>query len=922
MSRSRALIPLEIAVSVQDQPLARARSFRFPAGLTCEDIIDRVELSEIARRNVGIMLNDAVIEREHWHLVRPKAFDRHGFPIVVLVMDIPQGGRSSRKVLSTAVTLAFTAAAAAVSFGTLAPAAFGLTAAQTSALAAFGLATVGSVAGRLLAPPPVVAKEREQKDPAIAGISGNPLRPLEYLPYAVGFMRVSPALIAVPWFQSETDRQRAVACYGMAGRYGSSDFLINGTPIENFTLLDTEVQEGLTSDGAMSHDAAKTGVPQAGNELANFVLDPDGGSSNVPLANQDDGDLPQWQYFTTSGPATQWWFDLVWPGGILKTNDGNVAAMAFRVEWKPKGSSPDAWIKGPVFHVKDNKQGGTFLRQTLKFVIASAPTGISGESSDNNVFLIARRTANGKPFVYTADAYFTGDSNGVSNFVEITPDGAIVYLDPGTFDRDIYDVRIMRGLAFEFSKFTYKILDGGYAWNGDQDFANFFEAFDDSGTDKARIGQTKYQSSVSIERFQTLDDDLPAFDFAGKNVWKWALGLYNKTVDSASVFLKSKLPIWNGSNWNTIAQTQNPAAICLGILLGRNGLNADPVTSDDIDWEAFQDWYDYCEAQGLACNIAFAGGNAADTDARTVAASGAAKLYRWPKFYPIIERPRIVGSPPEPEPPVQVLTSLNSRDLEIAKSFDDLPHGLRIEWLDETNDFREGEPRELYAPGYDSGNATRINSPRFEGPTTAAQVDYLGDLMLRALWYRPRLYTTTVFQEWLITRPGDLLGANHNVCDPGHFQAYIADNGVQKSGGNIIGLVLVEPINLAAVLEEANSVDDIPSGDASHTGCVIRLADGTTITAECEQGIDDHHITFPAPFPDPGSDDLKADCIVGFGALGREYRRLILIDVKPQAGGTAVLTLVDEAPEIHFEDAIGAGQGDLLGDDGEPIGAY
>lgn len=905
MSHGRALIPLKVAVSVKEHPFAPLRQFSVPYGTTCEDIIDRAGLTEIARRNVGLMLNDVVIAPECWRLVRPKAYDRYGFPIVVLVMDVPQGGRSTRKVLSTAVTLAFTAAAAAVSFGTLAPAAFGLTAAQTSALAAFGLATVGSIAGALLAPPPIVPKEREQREPTIAGIAGNPLRPLEYLPYAVGFMRVSPALIAVPWFQSTTERQRALACYGMAGLYESSDFLINGTPIENFTLIDTEVQDGETSDGPMSHDAAKTGVPQAGNELSNFILDTDGGSTNVPLANQDDGDWPQWQYFTTSGPATQWWFDLVWPGGILKTNDGAVAAMAFRVEFRRKGDS--TWIHGPVIHIKDNKQGGTFLRQSIKFIIGSEPSGITPEETDWNTFVAMWVTGVGQSFVYQANAYFIGTGT-LAAHASVTPDGAEIYLDPMQFARDVYEVRIMRSLAFQYSEFEWDTPI--YTWNSDALYANFFEAFDDSGTLKVRIGQTKYQSSVSVERFQTIDDDLPAFDFSGKNVWKCGLGIYNKTVDSFSALLKSKFPIWDGNDWNTIAETQNPAAICLGILLGHNGLNADPVSVDDIEWEEFQDWYEYCEAQGLTCNIAFAGGNAAETDARTVAAAGAAKLYRWPKYYPIIERDRSA------DPPVQVLTSLNSRDLEIAKGFDDLPHGLRIEWLDETNDFREGEPREIYAPGYDAGNATRINSPRFEGPTTAAQVDYLGNLMLKQIWYRTRTYTTTVFQEWLIAKPGALMAANHNVVDPGHFQAYIADDGVETSGGFVTGLRLVEPINLAMVVEEANSLDDIPPpGEVSHAGCVIRLADGTSITANCQQGDNDHHIVFPVPFADPGPDDLKADCIVGFGGMGREYRRLILIDVKPQAGETAVLTLVDEAPEIHnpFDDVLGAGEGDEAG---------
>ena len=47
-----------------------------------------------------------------------------------------------------------------------------------------------------------------------------------------------------------------------------------------------------------------------------------------------------------------------------------------------------------------------------------------------------------------------------------------------------------------------------------------------------------------------------------------------------------------------------------------------------------------------------------------------------------------------------------------------------------------------------------------------------------------------------------------------------------------------------------------------------------------------------------GRPAIDAGCLVVAGAIGREYRRLIVSEIRNGKGLTAQLTLVDEAPQI------------------------
>lgn len=879
-----------IAVTVREHAFGTARQFRVNEGSTFAAIVVLADLSDVQQNVVGIFLNDHLIDPKVWHCAKPKASDRYGHPVHILLVPIPKGGNNSRKIIAQSIMFAAIAAAAIVSGGTLLPALGPLTAAQVSALGAAGIVAAGSLTAQFVAPPPITPKDRKQIEASSAGIAANQLAPNENLQAVFGFARISPNLIAPPFMQFHDDRLRALACFGVAGRYAvpvAGDILVNGIDIDNFDDADYELQRGLTSDGAMSHDAAGCGVQQGGAELTSFVLDPDAGSGSPALRNQSDpdGDKPQWQYFISSGTCTQFRFQISWPGGIVRTEDGSIAAVPVRIEFRRKGSP--TWLKCPVLHFKDNRLGG-FLRQEVQVIFASG--GTSGEEPDYPCFLASRTTSPGKSWVYNAEAYFDNGVDDIADNVTLTQDGAMIFLETATYPLDAYEFRIMRGAVFKEANFEY--AGSTYTYNADANFANFFDYFNDSGTFKVRIDQTQYQSTTLVERVVTLDDVNPPFSLpAGSQVWKMAIGVVDKTVDSLSVMLRSEFPVWDGSDWDTIVATNNPAALCRAIIVGSNLLNARPPGLSKIEDDVFEAWFDHCVDQELACNLIWENGGTAEALLATIAACGSARLVRRPKWAPIIEYDR------SSEDPTQTITGLNSSGMSVTKPFSDPPHAWRVEYRDEADDFREKNVI-VYAPGFTIANSNRIDSVRFDGVTNEDGVVVLATRALRQIYFRPQTYSTNMPLQSVWMKPGDLVATNHDVIFSGHQQARIRQ--VNLSGGEVISIEMEEPINIANIIEMANGLDDIEILDpVSAAGAIIKLSDGTSITTEVAQGVDEHTIDIVNPFADPGSVMLKEGCEVGFGGLGKEYRRMIVTQISPAQRKQALVTLVDEAQEIH-----------------------
>ena len=69
------------------------------------------------------------------------------------------------------------------------------------------------------------------------------------------------------------------------------------------------------------------------------------------------------------------------------------------------------------------------------------------------------------------------------------------------------------------------------------------------------------------------------------------------TIKKFNFIASARIPIWNGSNWDTTAQTSNPAAV-IRYLLTDTLVNPRPISPDLIDNDSLVMLYNWCEEEG------------------------------------------------------------------------------------------------------------------------------------------------------------------------------------------------------------------------------------------------------------------------------------------------------------------------------------
>lgn len=151
-------------------------------------------------------------------------------------------------------------------------------------------------------------------------------------------------------------------------------------------------------------------------------------------------------------------------------------------------------------------------------------------------------------------------------------------------------------------------------------------------------------------------------------------------LDNFNSLAKLIAPDWDAETQAWVErETRWPASHAVHLL--RKG-KAVPVPDLQIDWPAFQDWHDYCVLKGLRCDGRVDAAKSFLQALDEVAAAGRAKVFwdgrKWTVF---VDRPGIVM--------VDEINPRNARNLKARREFlRNKPHGLRVPFLDRTNEFK------------------------------------------------------------------------------------------------------------------------------------------------------------------------------------------------------------------------------------------
>lgn len=452
------------------------------------------------------------------------------------------------------------------------------------------------------------------------------------------------------------------------------------------------------------------------------------------------------------------------------------------------------------------------------------------------------------------------------------------YLDPGTFPKGDYEIQIMRGTPYNTAQLEVARYSGAMAGEPSPGatawVVDFFKWGYGTGVDnKYHIWEAvdRVYNDLNLTRLCRIWNE-PVIA-AGSNMALIAVKASKRQLENISVEASGYVNKWNGSNgWDDYDISSNPADHLRDVLVGEH--NADPLDEDIVDDAGLIDWRNLCAATGRTANAVFEGRTVGDA-CDVIGGCGQARLRMSELWGVVVDRDR-TG-----EPPVQIFSPANLRGFRWEKAFPKLPSGLRVRFDDVSDNYNEKEIIVLRDGVEDDG---RYEDIRYDGLVTEADAEYfarrnLKEMELRAVRYRGEAPT----EHLLVTR-GDFVGVAHDVIDEYAGWARITE--VFLSGGLITGLRLDGTITI---------------NTAGATGLGIVGKDGTKIIqrivnpAADEAGI----VSFASPFADPGTDVVDLDCLVVSGRLGREYQPMIVADVVPKGIETAMITFMDEAPQLH-----------------------
>ena len=386
--------------------------------------------------------------------------------------------------------------------------------------------------------------------------------------------------------------------------------------------------------------------------------------------------------------------------------------------------------------------------------------------------------------------------------------------------------------------------------------------------------------TATVSALRTITDD-PPVTMQGLSMIALRLKAYeqiNNQLQQISCVATSYLQVWDGADWSW-ELSRNPAWAYCDILRRRGG--AELIPDGRIDLSAIKEWAQACDSLATDGSARWVfdgvieGGSVVDA-LRDVSSHARARYgLRDGKHSIVRDIPQSV--------PVLHITPRNSYGYSGRKQFIDLPHALKVRFINPDKEWQEDE-RIVYADGYGADNAERFETVDMMGCTSPEQAWREGRYHLAVGKLRPE--THEVFQdvEALRASDGDLVMFAHDVMMVGLGWGRIKAQVL--NAGMVSGLQLDEPANMAAGKSYALR---------------IRRADGSSqvLPLVTLQG-NNHEVTLVTALPEslapePGN-------LFQFGEAGREAAPMLVKGIEPGPNLSAKLILIPAAPAVHEAD--------------------
>lgn len=292
------------------------------------------------------------------------------------------------------------------------------------------------------------------------------------------------------------------------------------------------------------------------------------------------------------------------------------------------------------------------------------------------------------------------------------------------------------------------------------------------------------------------------------------------------------------------------------------------VPTTRLNGPAIKEWADWCTANNIEYNFVHDGEETILDRIRAITATGFAAWQMIDGKFTVI---RDVGTVP-----VQVITPRNSRDFKAEKMFLDLPHAIRVRYIDKN--IWEEDTITVYREGYNKSNATRFEELQTQGITDQIQARKYGTYYLRQAILRPERYSCTMNIENIICTRGDPVRILNDVILVG------------QCAGRVVARSLDPDKKATAII-----IDEQAAIEAGKTYAIrIRRNDNTqaVVPVTNNAGLyNELELEYPV-------DRVNVGDLILFGESGKESIDARILSINPQNDFTASLTLVDAAFDI------------------------
>lgn len=928
-------LPLRGVSAVVSEPFGHnAQVVEMAAGRSIAELvqegIDLHGMSPLFWKHGSVCINGQEVPREMWTYVRPRVTAK-GDVIVTFHAPLGTGGGGSSSknpiamialiavlVVATVLTAGGAGVFAGTALGFLGTS-LGVGTLTVGGVLGTAVLVGGSLAVAALSKPPTITQPVSQgltdQEGKPASLSANVLSPGSSIPRVIGTRRVFPPAACEPLNELVGIDEMVECVFALSGphlleapRAGPASFL-------DILDLTYEIQNGLSTSSIQSlvtrqgHTTAPNleASRHKPNPNALMYLDP-----SIPLSRA----VPYFHTLSARRTADQIWIRMAWVEGLFADNltnsDGTLKNVLQPFRFRFKRRQDTTYTNCPEIMMVNAKAGP--LQKDIRLIWGAAPVTLNTPPTNagpcyayrnvqgqdgSTVGVITATPTDG----WATDAYFFGSGDNVmyaSNMattglrnIELYQDKVVVYLDPNTFPQDdIYDVQVIMGQLGDPASFdivNYQTTAAG--WSG-KTFDFYYAIFNATGGSAGPgfqlfFDQSRVHDRVIFSRVASVWNENPINDLELATI---SVRIRGATLDAISVLASGYVKDWDGSGWNTLTTTSNPAPHYRDVMTGT--LNDDPLPADLVDDDDLVTWRQFCIDKGYICDL-LADGRPGYDVLSTIAGAGYARPRQSEKWGVLIDKDRSA------EGPVQVFTPRNMTGFRFERPFPLLPDGFDVRYDDSTNDYIEDSFVTL-DPLNPSADGSRLEDMRYDTFVNAADAEARAEFDLMQAELRLIYYYGTCDAEIIVCRRGDLVAVQHDSL---MFQAgFSRVKSIFTSGGNITGLELDGSIPVPVEDAWSDTADAWSSYSSAwlspRTGIAIRLTDDTTMVKEVTAASTDATIvTFVNPFPDTGL--VATDCLLTAGPLTSVYERMLVFDVSPKAPDfTADVTFVPEAPQL------------------------